>query len=140
MAEQRVIPMLAYEDAGKAADWISNVFGFTETGRWHDTDGTVSHVNMELDGGQFMLGHPSPDYQGPRRHAVTCALARKWRESPYVDDGVLVYVDDIEAHFERAKRTGAKILSEIETNEHQRQYRAEDVEGHRWMFAERARS
>jgi hypothetical protein len=32
---------------------------------------------------------------------------------------------------------GAKILSEIETNEFQRQYRAEDVEGHRWVFGGR---
>ncbi len=42
---QRVIPMLSYEDAGRAADWIAEAFGFRETGRWADEEGTVSHVN-----------------------------------------------------------------------------------------------
>ena len=48
MSEQRVIPMLSYEDAGRAADWIAAAFGFTETARWSDDDGRASHVNMEL--------------------------------------------------------------------------------------------
>ena len=48
-----------------------------------------------------------------------------------------MYVDDVDTHFGRAKRGGAKILSEPETNERQRQYRVEDLEGHRWMFAQR---
>ncbi len=62
MAEptQRVIPMLAYEDAGRAADWIAAAFGFRETGRWKDPDGTVSNVNMELGDGVFMLGTRAP--------------------------------------------------------------------------------
>ncbi len=39
----------------------------------------------------------------------------------------------------RARAAGATILSELEGNEGigQRQYRAEDLEGHRWMFATR---
>jgi uncharacterized glyoxalase superfamily protein PhnB len=137
MAEQRVIPMLSYEDVGRAADWISNAFGFEETGRWSDDDGRVTHVTMELDGGEFMLGYPSPDYQSPRHHAEVCEHARRWSETPYIVDGVHVSVDDIDAHFARAKGAGARILSELEDNPGigQRQYRAEDVEGHRWMFA-----
>ena len=52
---------------------------------------------------------------------------------------MLVYVDDIDVHFARARSAGARILSELEDNPGigQRQYRAEDAEGHRWMFAER---
>ena len=49
-------------------------------------------------------------------------------------DGVLVYVADIEAHFERATREGATILSGLEDGFPGRRYRAEDLEGHRWMF------
>jgi uncharacterized glyoxalase superfamily protein PhnB len=137
---QRVIPMLSYEDAGRAADWIAGAFGFCETGRWTNADGTVTHVNMELEGSVFMLGHPSPDYQSPRHHAEECEQARKWSRTPYIVDGVLVYVDDIETHYRRARAAGAAILSELEGNPGvgQRQYRAEDVEGHRWMFAERS--
>jgi uncharacterized glyoxalase superfamily protein PhnB len=137
MPEQRVVPMFSYEDVGRAADWIAQAFGFTETGRWADDDGRVTHVTMELDGGMIMLGYPSPDYQSPKHHAEVCAQARKWREAPFVVDGVHVAVDDIDAHYARAQAAGATILSELEDNPGigQRQYRAEDLEGHRWMFA-----
>ncbi len=132
-----VIPMLSYEDVARAADWIEQAFGFHETGRWADADGRVTHLNMELDGGMVMLGYPSPDYQSPRHHAEVCDVARVWSRTPYVVDGVLVYVDDIEAHFERA-RAFATVLSPLEDNPEagQRNYRAEDLEGHRWMFAQ----
>ena len=138
MSEQRVVPMLSYEDAGRAADWIAEAFGFEETGRWTDGEGRATHVNMEFDGGMFMLGWPSPDYQSPKHHAEVCEHARMWSEVPFVVDGVLVNVDDIDAHFQCAKEAGATILSELEDNTGigQRQYRAEDLEGHRWMFAQ----
>jgi hypothetical protein len=42
-----------------------------------------------------MLGYPSADYQSPRHHAQVCEHARKWSETPYIVDGVLVYVDDL---------------------------------------------
>jgi hypothetical protein len=54
-----------YEDAGRAADWIATAFGFEETGRWADEDRRVTHVNMELDGGEVMLGRRTGDR--PRR-------------------------------------------------------------------------
>ena len=100
------------------------------TGKTHD-------VNMELDGGQIMLGFPSVDYQSPKHHAEACEPARKWQETPHVVDGVYVTVDDVDAHYERARAAGAVILSELEDNPGvgQRQYRAADLEGHRWMFA-----
>ena len=97
MTEQRAIPMLAYEDAGRAAEWITKVFGFRETERFHDGVGTVTDVVLDLDGAEVLVGHPSDAYQGPRRHAQACALARQWLETPYIVDGVVVYVDDIVA-------------------------------------------
>jgi uncharacterized glyoxalase superfamily protein PhnB len=47
-------------------------------------------------------------------------------------------VDDLDAHFERAKAAGATILSEPEDVPEAgiRHYRAEDLEGHRWMFSQ----
>jgi PhnB protein len=123
---QRVIPMLSYEDVGRAADWIVEVFGFGERERYADDDGIV------------YLGYASRDFRGPERHAEECEAARRWRETPYVVDGVMVHVDDVDGHFEQARSAGATILSELEDNPYagQRQYRAEDLEGHRWMFAQ----
>jgi uncharacterized glyoxalase superfamily protein PhnB len=60
-----------------------------------------------------------------------------WLEDPWIFDGVLIYVDHIDQHFERAKAAGATILSEIEDGPPGRRYRAEDLEGHRWFFIER---
>jgi uncharacterized glyoxalase superfamily protein PhnB len=139
MSEQRVTPMFSYEDVGRAADWVAKAFGFTETGRWSDDEGRVAHVNMELDGSMVMLGWPGPHYQSPKHHAEVCEKARLWSRAPYVIDGVYVAVDDVDAHYEQAVAAGATILSELEDNKGvgQRQYRAEDLEGHRWMFATR---
>jgi uncharacterized glyoxalase superfamily protein PhnB len=139
MAEQRVVPMFSYEDVARAADWIAEAFGFAETGRWSDESGRVTHVNMELDGGMIMLGYSSPDYQSPKHHAEMCEQARMWQQTPYVVDGVYVSVEDVDVHHARARAAGATILSELEDNPGigQRQYRAEDLEGHRWMFATR---
>jgi uncharacterized glyoxalase superfamily protein PhnB len=56
---------------------------------------------------------------------------------PWVVDGILVHVDDIDEHYRRAGEAGASLLSEVEEGPGGRLYRAEDLEGHRWMFMER---
>jgi uncharacterized glyoxalase superfamily protein PhnB len=133
----RVIPMLAYEDAAAALDWLSEAFGFRERTRLTGPDGTIGHAEMELGDAVIMLATPTPDYQGPKRHRETCEAARKWSAVPYVIDGVLVYVDDVDAHFRQARDAGATILSEPQDQDFgERHYRAEDLEGHRWMFAQ----
>jgi PhnB protein len=53
---------------------------------------------------------------------------------------VLVYVDDIDAHYKQAIKAGATILSEPEDGFPARRYRAEDLEGHRWMFMQKEKS
>lgn len=140
MSAQRVIPMLAYEDAGRAAEWICHAFGFREVQRFADRGGTVTDVLLERDDGATVLvGHPHDAYEGPRKHAEHCAAAAHWLDRPVIVDGLVVYVDDIETHHAAAVTAGARILSGLETNPLQRQYRAEDLEGHRWMFATRVR-
>ena len=77
------------------------------------------------------------DYEGPKRHRGTCRIAAAWSALPWIIDGVLVYVDDVDEHYARAKAAGAVILSEPEDGPPARRYRAEDLEGHRWMFMAR---
>jgi uncharacterized glyoxalase superfamily protein PhnB len=135
MAEQRAVPMLSYEDVGAALDWLSRAFGFRESGeRYSDDEGRVTHAELELDGATVMLGWPGPDYRNPRRHGEECEQARKWLEVPYVVDGVLIYVDNVDVHCERARAAGATILREPKTEPFGRLYNAGDLEGHRWMF------
>ena len=92
---------------------------------------------MQAGDGLIMLATPSPHYHSPKHHREECEPARKWQEVPYIVDGVLVYVDDVKAHYEQARSAGATILSELEEGEEGKRYRAEDIEGHRWMFIER---
>jgi uncharacterized glyoxalase superfamily protein PhnB len=132
-----VIPMIAYEDGPKAMDWLSSAFGFKERARMLDKDGRLSHGEMQAGDGVIMLATPTPDYHGPRHHRAECEPAQKWAAVPYVVDGVLVYVADVDAHFAQAKRQGAVILSEVQAGQNGKRYRAEDPEGHRWMFIER---
>ncbi len=130
------IPMIAYEDVAAAIPWLESAFGFREDtdGRYTEPDGRVTHAQLELDGAVVMLGWPGANYQSPARHVATCAAAAKWSELPYVIDGVVVYVDDVDAHHRRARNAGAVILMEPRDQPYGRLYNAADLEGHRWMF------
>ncbi len=73
--QRQAIPMLSYEDVGAAVDWLTNAFGFRETGqRYTDQEGRVTHAELELDGA--LLGWPGPEYQSPDHHAQICNHAR----------------------------------------------------------------
>jgi uncharacterized glyoxalase superfamily protein PhnB len=133
---QTVVPMLSYEDAAAAIDWLERAFGFRERreARHTNRDGAVSHAELNAGDGVIMVATPTPDYRGPKRHAEECEASRRWLAAPWVIDGVLVHVDDVAAHRERAEAAGAEMLSGIEENPFGRLYRTADLEGHRWMF------
>jgi PhnB protein len=136
--DQSVVPMLTYADGPAAMDWLARAFGFVEQTRWLDDDGRVAHGEMVAGDGLVMIASTNPTYEGPTAHRTHCDTADSWLTSPYVVDGVLVYVDDIDAHYEQAVAAGAPTLSEVEDGGPGRLYRTEDVEGHRWMFMQRS--
>jgi glyoxalase/bleomycin resistance protein/dioxygenase superfamily protein len=96
---QRIVPMIAYADAAAAIDWLTEAFGFRERAgqRFTDEHGTVVHAELERDGAIVMLATPNPEYEGPRRHRETREAARRWQDNPWVIDGLLVEVDDVDA-------------------------------------------
>jgi PhnB protein len=123
----RITPYLLYQDVAAALGWLSQAFGFRERMRLPGPDGTVSHAEVELEDGVVMLGCPSPDYRNPKRLGG-------------VTQSIYVYVDDVDKHFERARRAGAVILAEPEDQFYgDRRYGAEDPEGHHWYFAQHVR-
>jgi PhnB protein len=132
---QRIFPMVAYEDAGAAVDWLCDAFGFSERGRRYVMDdGTVGHAEIELEGNVIMLATPNRDYESPRTHRAKCAATDRWLDNPWVVDGVLVKVADLDAHHAHAVAVGARVIREPEEGPDGRLYTAEDLEGHRWMF------
>ena len=60
--------------------------------------------------------------------------------------GLMVYVDDVDAHCERARAAGARVVSEPEVHDYgveywaDRSYGAIDPEGHLWWFSQRLRT
>src|SRR2546427_704569 len=131
-------PLLAERILKEAGVAVSpgGAFGFHERKdqRMKDRDGRITHAELRLGKGRVFLATPTPDHQSPKHHRETCAAARKWSSVPWVIDGLLVHVDDVDRHFARAKSEGATMLSDLEDNPVGRLYRAEDLEGHRWMF------
>jgi uncharacterized glyoxalase superfamily protein PhnB len=132
-----VIPMMAYRNGVEALDWLVDAFGFRELVRMVTDEGRLEHAELGAGSGTIMLATPSPDYEGPALHRRHCEASARWQEVPYLVDGLLVVVEDVDAHFARAEEHGATILTGVESTEHGKRYRAEDPEGHRWMFVER---
>jgi uncharacterized glyoxalase superfamily protein PhnB len=134
---QKVVPFLGYEDAVGAIEWLERAFGFVEDrSARHEEEGTIGHAELNLGGATIYLSTP-PDYVNPRHLRETSELARRAYDNPWVIDGHFVEVDDVDAHYERAKAAGATILREPEEpGIGHRIYTAEDFEGHRWMFGQ----
>jgi uncharacterized glyoxalase superfamily protein PhnB len=119
----RIAPYLLYEDGAAAIEFLTNAFGFEEKMRMTDDDGRVNHAELALGDDSVMLGYPGADFQSPRRADHRSAL-------------VHVYVDDVDAHFERAKAAGAEIVMEPTDQDYgDRRYDAMDPEGQFWSFS-----
>jgi uncharacterized glyoxalase superfamily protein PhnB len=122
-----VMPYLHYEDSDAALEFLVTAFGFTEKVRMTDDEGRVNHAEVEMGDGVVMLGTPPGDYKNPAKLGGTT-------------QSIYVYVDDVGAHYERAKQAGAKIVSEPEDKFYgDRSYGAADPEGHEWYFATHVR-
>jgi PhnB protein len=122
---QRIIPMLAYDDAPAAMDFLRTAFGFEEKFRMAMPDGNIGHAEMMLHGNMVMLattwkagGLSSP------------------KDLPAMPYQLFCEVDDVDAHYRQAVAAGAIVVAEPEDQFYgYRVYRAMDPEGHRWQFA-----
>jgi uncharacterized glyoxalase superfamily protein PhnB len=132
-----VVPMMSYRNGVESLEWLVAAFGFSEQVRMVNDEGRLEHAELGAGSGTIMLATPSLDYEGPSLHRRHCEASARWQEVPYLVDGLLVLVDEVDEHCIRAREHGATILTEVESTEHGKRYRAEDPEGHRWMFVER---
>jgi uncharacterized glyoxalase superfamily protein PhnB len=105
-----VIPEVPYPDVRQAADWLCQTFGFSERLR-------IGNHRIQLtfgEGSLVVIQHPSPSSQS-----------------------IMVRVDDIDQHYERAKQAGAQIINPPTDYPYgERQYTATDPGGHRWTFSQ----
>lgn len=135
----RIAPALFYDGAAEAIDWLCRAFGFEVRLRVDGPGGRVAHSELTFGEGLVMIGeadHPerSQDRRSPRQvgGANTQSL--------------MLYVDDVEAHYLRARDAGAVIVAEPTVQDHGPEYWADrgyecmDPWGHHWWFYERLRT
>ncbi|MBO0834166.1 MAG: VOC family protein [Actinobacteria bacterium] len=116
-----VVPELVYPDVGAAVDWLCAAFGFTELWRAGDHRARVAFGNgaVIIADADAQYGRAAP--AGPQLHS----------------HAVMVKVDDVDAHCDRARRHGARVMSPpADYSYGERQYTAEDLAGHRWTFTQ----
>ena len=121
---QSIFPILRYDDARGAIRSLCATFGFVELFSVPASGPFVRHAQLKLGTNIIMLGSVRPDdgMKSPRTlGAATQALC--------------VYIDDLDAHFERARSAGAEIASAPkDTDFGAREYHSRDLEGHLWTF------
>ena len=111
-----VMPELAYPDVASAAAWLCEAFGFRERLRIGN-----HRVQLTFGAGALVV------IEAPPREPMARVPAH----------GVLVRVDDVDAHCVRAREAGATIVGEPRSHPYgERQYSAIDPAGHRWTFSQ----
>lgn len=122
-----VLPHLVYQNVAEAIAWLTKTFGFTEYYRYGEPRGPVNGAQMHLGNAWIMLQRERADRASPGRVG-------------YGTQSLTIFVEDVEAHFQRAKTAGAKIVEELHETEYgEMQYGAEDLDGHHWLFSRHAR-
>lgn len=121
---QTIFPLLRYQDARGAIRWLCAAFGFVELFSVPATGPVVRHAQLRLGASIVMLGSVRPDD----------GLASP-KDLGLATQALCVYVDDLDAHFERARAAGAEIAGPPrDTDFGAREYHARDLEGHPWTF------
>jgi uncharacterized glyoxalase superfamily protein PhnB len=114
--QSTVLPELAYPDIGVAIEWLSAAFGFTLRLRIAD-----HRAQMNVGNGAVILTELG-------ELPVTGAL---------LGHSVMVRVEDVNQHFDRALEHGARVLHPLADYPYgERQYSVEDLIGRRWTFSQ----
>lgn len=127
---------LFYDDPAAAIDWLCRAFGFEVRIKITGENGEIHHSELVLGKALIMVGSSKKD-----------PLRKSPRSIGGVNtQGIMLMVDDADAHCRKAREAGAKIISEPKTVDYgaeywaDRNYECEDPEGHRWWIAQRIRN
>jgi uncharacterized glyoxalase superfamily protein PhnB len=109
-----------YAKPATAARWLGDAFGLGPPSEFgYDEDDEHGWI-------EFRIGNCS---------VMLFPLGSGRAEDGTVTHEPWVFVDDLDAHLEHARRHGATILSDIHQHGY-RAYEAADLEGHHWTFAQ----
>jgi PhnB protein len=120
----RVSPYLVVDGAQKAIEFYTTVLGFTERMRMPGSDGHIGHAELQLGDSVVMLADECPEMGAKAPHA--------YGGSPV---SLTVYVEDVDATFERAAEAGATVVRPLENQFYgDRSATFDDPFGHRWTI------
>jgi uncharacterized glyoxalase superfamily protein PhnB len=137
----RISSAIFYDDAAKAIDWLSQAFDFEVRLKVEGEGGRIEHSELTFGEGLIMVGSTGGRSDRPER--LPCRSPRSLEGAN--TQSLCVCVDDVDAHCERARAAGARIVEAPTTHDYgedswsDRTYRAEDPEGHQWWFLQRVR-
>jgi len=119
-----VLPHVMYRNLPEAIAWLTRTFGFTECYRYGNP---LSGAQMQIGAVWIMLKQAKPDEKSPSQLG-------------YGTQSLTIFLEDVDAHFQKTKAAGAKLLEDLhETVYGELQYAAEDLDGHHWLFSRHAR-
>ena len=121
----RVMPYLSVDGASDAIDFYRTVFGATERVRMAAPGDKVGHAELEIGDSVVMLADVFPDAGNKTPKALGGTPV-----------SVMVYVEDVDACFQRALDNGATATRKVEDQFYgDRAGQFEDPWGHVWFVA-----
>ena len=122
-----VLPHVIYHDLELAIRWLGRAFGFVEHYRYGPADGPADGMQVRFENAWLML---------ERARAGSATPSETRHRTQYLT----LFIDDVDAHYARAKAAGATIVeSPAETVYGEYLYAATDLAGHRWIFSRHAK-
>jgi PhnB protein len=119
-------PNLVVSEAAKAIDFYKKAFGAEELVRMPGPGGGIMHAELKVGDSAFMLGEEMPD-MGARS-------PKAFGGSPV---SFYVYVENVDAAWDRAVKAGAKpVIPLADMFWGDRTGRLEDPFGHNWSLAQ----
>ncbi|MEZ4238605.1 MAG: VOC family protein [Myxococcota bacterium] len=135
----RLSVSMFYDDPRAAIDFLCAAFGFEVRLLVEGEGGTVEHSEITFGEALVMVGQADSGRPG-----------REWARSPRTlgaaTGAPCLFVDDVDAHCERARKAGARIATEPKTSDYgddywsDRSYGCFDPEGHHWWFMQRLKT
>jgi uncharacterized glyoxalase superfamily protein PhnB len=131
-----------YQDAAKAIEWLCNAFGFEVRLKVEGEDGRIMHSELTY-GEALVMVSQEQSHEGKLWNRIMRSPASL---GGMCTQGLMIFVDDADAHCEHARSKGARIVEEPATHDYgpdywaDRSYAALDLEGHLWWITQRLRS
>ncbi|MBL8317817.1 MAG: VOC family protein [Burkholderiaceae bacterium] len=136
----RLSSSLYYRDGAKMIDWLCQAYGFALRLKVEGEAGRIEHSELTFGEAVVMVGD---ERRGTPWGVDLLSPASVGGANT---QGLMFYVDDVDAHCARARAAGARIVAEPAVHDYGEDYWADrsygtlDPEGHFWWFSQRLRS